>query len=154
MVLIRPIRLRDIAIVSEISAANYSKTYYESEEALASKITGYMRGCFVAEVDGEIVGYAISVPWRSGKYIEPDEFYTPISNPDCLYIHDVCVKLEYRNRGIANKLITRILELEGWDKLCLVAGLSSGGFWRQFGFIHVSQVDYCDGAAEYMQLMR
>jgi predicted N-acetyltransferase YhbS len=154
MVLIRPVRLRDIAAVSEIGSANYPKNYYEGEEAFASKITGYMRGCFVAEIDGEIVGYIISLPWHSGSVITPANFYTPPHNPNCLYIHDVCVKLEYRNRGIASRLIKRVLDLDAWDRIGLVAALGSGGFWRQFGFAHILQIEYCDAAAEYMQLKR
>lgn len=154
MFLIRPARLRDIAAMSFIGATNYPKNYYEGEEAFASKIASYLRGCFVAETAGEIIGYVISLPWHSEKIILPSDFYTPPYNPDCLYIHDVCVALKYRDRGVGRKLVNRVLDLTDWDKFVLVASAGTGGFWRLFGFTHIAQIEYCDAAAEYMQLKR
>jgi ribosomal protein S18 acetylase RimI-like enzyme len=154
MMLIRPMRMFDIAAVCKLAADNYPKNYLGSEEALASKITGYMRGCFVAEIAGEIVGYIISGPGIIGQYSERDEFYTPPSNADCLYIHELCIKLGYRDRRVGSKLFTRVLDFEWWPKICLVAFMSAGGWWRQFGFRHVCSVEYCDAVAEYMRLDR
>jgi predicted N-acetyltransferase YhbS len=111
-----------------------------------------LRGCFVAEDDGEIVGYAISVPWIAGKIIALDSFYTIPAAANCLYLRDLCVKLNYRNKGIGRKLAERILMLNTYSRIYLIAVLMTGGFWRQLGFRHVMQIEYGDAPAEYMLL--
>jgi predicted N-acetyltransferase YhbS len=154
VITIRLFQPADIAAVDEIGNAHYPANYYESRHAFESKINGYAEGCFVAEYAGEVVGYIIAVPWRKGISLHLNSVYSPPENPDCLYIHDICVKQQWREKGIAQKLVNAVFTLNTWRDICLTAVLNSAGFWRQFGFEPIAQIEYCDAPAVYMQLQR
>lgn len=59
--------------------------------------------CALAELDGEIVG------WMSG--------YIPPGQPDTLFVWQVCVDSAARGRGVAQRLITSVLERSSCAKV-------------------------------------
>ncbi|WP_081691470.1 diaminobutyrate acetyltransferase [Cucumibacter marinus] len=65
--------------------------------------THFAETCAVAELDGETVG------WVSG--------YIPPSEPDVLFIWQVCVDEKARGRGLAKKLIHSVLRRKACQKV-------------------------------------
>jgi len=149
---IRPVKISDYSAVNAIGTANYSSNYYEGAKSFESKMAGYPEGCFVADVDG-VVGYVISFPYVLGKPYPLNELFTPTPNPDCYYIHDVCVAPEFRGKGIAKQLAERVFAAD-WDILCLVAVQKSNAFWRKLGFRGFAALEYYGQKAEYMLWIR
>lgn len=152
MVSIRNVSEKDYAAVNAIGTAGYPRNYYEGDASFESKMSGYPDGCFVADLDG-IIGYVISFPYVLGQPFPLGEIYSPVENPDCYYIHDLCVMKEFRGRGIAKKLAERILESK-WGVIGLVAVLGGEKFWKQFGFRSFAEIKYAGQRAEYMLLIR
>lgn len=152
MTTIRAARKSDYSDIAEIGTKSYSEEYYEGEESFFSKIDGCPSGCFVADLDG-VVGYAISFPYLVGKSFPIDSFFVLVDNPNCWYIHDVCVAEDFRGMGIARMLASKVIEM-GWDVMCLTAVQGSEGFWERFGFRSFFETDYCGKKASYMVFIK
>lgn len=148
MVSIRTAKASEYSEISAIGTANYPENLYEGDESLKSKMEGYPDGCLVADLDG-VVGYIISFPYMLGKPYPIDEIYNPEGNPDCYYIHNLCVMPEFRKKGIARMLARRVLEFR-WPVVCLVAVMESERFWHKLGFRGFAEIDYYGLSAEYM----
>lgn len=149
---IRPTKTSDHPAVSAIGTASYPDNYYEGDGSFESKMIGYPEGCFVADLDG-VVGYIISFPYLLGKPYPIDEYFVPVEDPNCYYIHDLCVAEEFRGKKIASRLAEKVLE-KNWQVFGLIAVLGSGRFWSRFGFRGFAVIDYYGRKAEYMLLIR
>lgn len=148
MVTIRYSKPSDHSDINKIRTANHPKNYYEGDESFESKIKEYPEGCFIADLDG-VVGYLISFPYILGKPHPINEKYTPIDNPTCYYIHDVCILPEFRKMQIAKKLVEKILEME-WQVVCLLAIMNSKNFWYRLGFRSFFEIEHYGLKTEYM----
>lgn len=145
---IRPAQYTDYKAVSELGDAVYAGNYEESAASVASKITGYPAGCFVADLDG-VIGYILSFPYRLGQSYPLNATYEPVAESDCYYIHDLCVAPEFRRKGVASELLEPILA-QKWPVIGLVAVQGSSKFWRLHGFLSFAAVQYNGKKAEYM----
>lgn len=145
-VCIRPTKISDYPAVNAIGTASYPENYAEDELSFNSKMQGYPDGCYVADLDG-VVGYVISFPYVLGRIYPINTAFELTMEPDCYYIHDLCVLDEFRGKGIAKKLAESVLS---WPVIGLVAVMKSRGFWQQFGFQSFASIKYCGKKAEYM----
>jgi len=145
----RPADYKDICDLGTIS---YSQDYYESEESFISKIKGCYEGCLVADLDG-IIGYIVSFPYKVGKSFPINSFYEPVQNPNCWYIHDVCVSKDFRKMGVATQLAECIVN-NNEGTICLTSLLESEGFWKNLGFRSFFDIEYCGRDAKYMVLVK
>lgn len=146
---IRLAKKSDYSDIAEIGTNSYSEEYCEEENSFFSK---FPQGCFVADVDG-VVGYAISFPYLIGKSFPIDSFFVLVDNPNCWYIHDICVSEDFKGMGIDRMLASKVIEI-GWDVMCLTAVQGSEGFWERFGFRSFFELDYCGKKASYMLFMK
>ena len=146
---IRPARASDISAIGRLGAHVYPSNYYEDEESFISKVTRNLTTCWVAEVDSYIVAYLIAFPYVLNRPYPINAIYVSIENPDCLYIHDLCVSERFRNFGIARKLTEQVLNCE-WNNVALVSVMRSKKFWENMGFTAVHQLDYCGLPGTYM----
>ena len=151
MMNIRHTKPNDYSNICELGTKSYSDNYYEGEESFVSKIKGCYEGCFVADLDG-IVGYIISFPYKVGKSFPIDSFYEPVEDPNCWYIHDLCVSVDFRGRGIAVDLAKTVLNHS--NVYCLTAISGSEGFWSKIGFRSFFDLEYCGRSAKYMILIK
>lgn len=147
---IRNISPNDYSEVCDLGTKSYPENYYEGEESFTSKIKGCYEGCLVADLDG-IVGYIISFPYFVGKPYPIDSFYEYSNDSNCWYIHDVCVSLDFRNKGIARILVETILNRKG--VFCLTSVLDSEPFWKKMGFRSFLEIEYYGAKAKYMMLI-
>jgi ribosomal protein S18 acetylase RimI-like enzyme len=147
----RNIKPADYDEVCDLGAKNYPQDYYEGKESFTSKIEGCYEGCLAADLDG-IIGYIISFPYKVGKAFPIDSFYEPVENPNCWYIHDVCVSKDFRKMGVAKELTNCVIR--GKDVVCLTAVMNSEGFWSSLGFRSFFNFEYCGLDAKYMILIK
>ena len=103
----------------------------DSREGIEKYLNRNPATSFVAESDGAIVG--VIMAGHDGRRG---------------YIHHTAVLPEYRNRGIAKKLVDRAMEAldkEGINKVALVAfekNASGNGFWENIGFTERDDLVY------------
>lgn len=148
---IRNIEEKEYKEVCDLGTKSYPEHYYEGEESFVSKIKGCYEGCMIADVDG-VVGYIISFPYFVGKPYPIDTFFEKSENTNCWYIHDLCVSIDFRNKGIAKKLLEIIINRPG--VFCLTAVMGSESFWNKMGFRSFFELDYYGGKANYMILIK
>lgn len=147
--MIRHIKPIDFDFVDEIGTGSYPINYYEGIKSFKSKMTGYPDGCFVCEIDKNIVGYIISFPYIFGKPYPINRSYKKTEFPNCYYIHDLCIQKKYRGNGYANELVNEVLKIQSKPKV-LVSVLKSEKFWEKFGFKIYNEIMYCKLPAFYM----
>jgi GNAT superfamily N-acetyltransferase len=141
--------LSDIPFVSEIGTNNYSSNYYEGEESFSSKIILNINSCFGYKYENKLVGYLISFPYILGQSFPIRSFYKRPINPDCIYLHDLCVDYNYRKLSIGTKLVQKFLE-QFPPPFALTSVNNSHKFWNKFGFEIVNSIEYCHKPAFYM----
>lgn len=138
----------DFDAIENIANLTYPENYFESAGSFQSKILGYPSGCFVAEIDN-VVGYVVSFPYILDEIYPINHFYKPIENPNCHYIHDLCIDKNHRKLGIAKKLLDTVL-LSHPQTTVLVSVMGSENFWKKCGFTIMREVNYCNLLAYYM----
>jgi ribosomal protein S18 acetylase RimI-like enzyme len=149
---IRKINSKDYNEIENIANESYSEDYYESDESFISKVEKFPDGCYVADLDG-VVGYVISFPYYVGKSFPINTNYEIVENPNCWYIHDLCVVERFRNKGVAKTLAKEIIK-KSWNVVALTAVQNSTSFWNKFGFLSFKIVNYCNQKADYMILIK
>jgi ribosomal protein S18 acetylase RimI-like enzyme len=149
---IRHVKSNDYESIEDLGNTNYPDNYYESEETFISKIEGCREGCFVADVDG-VVGYIVSFPYTVGKPFPINSFFEPIDDPNCWYIHDLCVSKDFRKHGVGKALAEEVLS-KSWNVVCLTAVCNSENFWNKLGFRSFFQINYNGKNANYMILIK
>jgi [ribosomal protein S18]-alanine N-acetyltransferase len=96
MIELRPLGLRDLSAIDEIERRSYptpwSRSMFASELAKPSSVC---LGAFDSETE-RLVGYLII-----SRYV------------DAWHVMNIAVSPEYRNRGIATRLMERLFELTG-----------------------------------------
>lgn len=143
---------KDYSKACDIGTLCYPERYYEGQESFFSKMESNPSGCLVAENESGILGYAISFPYLEGVPFPINQEYraAEVENPDCIYIHDVCVLPEFRKFGIASKFVRILTSKSG--KYRLTAVENSEIFWAKMGFSKIKEVEYCGVIANYMGL--
>lgn len=148
----RKINSKDYCEIENIANESYENNYFESKESLISKIENFPDGSFAIDLDG-IIGYIISFPYQLGTPFPINTNYEIIENPNCWYIHDVCVVNRFRKKGVATCLVKQILK-ESWNIVALTAVQNSETFWQKFGFLSFKELNYCNKKANYMILIK
>ena len=103
----------------------------DSREGIEKYLKRNPNSCFVAEVDGKIVG--VIMAGHDGRRG---------------FIHHTAVLPEYRNQGIAKQLVEHAiaaLDAEGIQKVGLVAFQTNeigNGFWERVGFDRRDDIVY------------
>lgn len=122
-----------IGIAAKIHAA-----YPEDEAVFAERLRLYPAGCHVLAVEGWVVGYMLSHPWRLG---EPPALNSLLGalpdNPDTYYLHDLALLPETRGTGAGSAIVAALAaqaRAEGLATMSLVAVHDSVAFWQRHGF--------------------
>jgi GNAT superfamily N-acetyltransferase len=120
-----------LALVKELAAYEREPdAVVATEDALATALFGAdpAAGCFVAEVDGEVVGFAL---WYRS-------FSTWLGRPG-LWLEDLFVRPEHRGAGLGRQLLVRLAALcveRGWPRFewwVLDWNTPAHGFYRSLG---------------------
>ena len=136
---IRPMEVRDFAAVYELGTRSYKLTdkpyNYWSIREVADHLEGNPGLCFVAEADGEVVGFVLG-----------DETFEIIE--DTAHVEWIAVDERYRRQGIAERLLAEaVAAVERLGKSAVVADVAadnpySRGLMQKLGFEEGLSVTY------------
>lgn len=140
-VVVRAARLADLNAILQIQALCYTELEPESAESMGAKLQAAPQSCFVAEYQGQVVGYLLSLPWILHQLPALDSQTCQLPDqPDCFYLHDLAVAPAGRGLGVAQQLVQAFFAALAQSRLqaaCLIAVQDSGAFWQRWGFQHL-----------------
>lgn len=127
-------------------------TLKERPEVLAEKCHLFPSGCFSLWFNDEVLGYAISHPWRLHDVPPLDAFLQGLpGDADCLYLHDIAILPGARGYGSTAalvKLLEKVAATLDLPFLALTSVYGTEAFWTRFKF-HRSGKMTGDGIASY-----
>jgi len=133
-----PVTINELDSILNIQQHCYSGAFLESRESFAEKLS-ISRHCLGLTNNGELIAYAIALPWTHLKELKLNSVGASESpSTDCLYIHDIAVLPRYRGNGFAELLMRRLAKhacLAGLSWIDLVAVQDSSPRWARMGFV-------------------
>jgi len=135
---IRTMAVADIPAILRIQAVCYPEPTHESNESLHAKVSASQSTCLIASLEGNVVGYLISVPWElSNPPILHAETCRLPPSPNCLYLHDLAVAPDARKHGAGRALVDAFLARLrdfGFGRASLIAVHDAVSYWGRYGF--------------------
>lgn len=150
---IRRLEPNDLPEVERVAYPIYYPFLWEPMDAFVKKVELYPEGCFVAIHDDKIIGYLYSHPWKFDSFVPLAAVIELPPDPDCYYIHDLAVDVNYRSLGVGKLLAEKAFET-GYDRIKLVSVLNSHNFWGKLGFEIVEPVEYAPGIHGYIMVRK
>ncbi len=149
----RPMRQDDLSQVVAI-ADEVHLNMDEPPETYRNRLSLYPSGCLSLQLGGNVAGYLISHPWRTGKPPKLGQIVSQLPlDSDCFYLHDIALLPAIRGHGAGKEAFQYCLELaksEGFDAIELVAVNGADTYWGQLGFNVMpsnAEKDYGTGSA-------
>ncbi|MER5355435.1 GNAT family N-acetyltransferase [Kitasatospora sp. NPDC002551] len=111
-------------VVELESAAYTADGLSEGREALYSRAQASPETCYVAERDGKVVGYLLSLPYplyQCPDLSSPEQAAFDSTN---LHVHDLVITEELRGRDLALRFIRHLRDearRRGFDRISMVA---------------------------------
>lgn len=128
----------DLPRVLEIADAVHLD-YPEEIGVFADRLTLFPRGCMIAMVGGDAVGYVVAHPARLG---DPPPLDTRLGalapDSDGLYLHDMALLPEARGLGLPTPALALLEEAArelGLPRLSLTSTPGALAYWRAAGFV-------------------
>jgi GNAT superfamily N-acetyltransferase len=110
----------------------------EEPHVFTERLRLYPQGCAVLEVDGRLIGYALTHPWHYGEPPALNSHLRRIpTDATTYYVHDVALLPEARGKGYAKSIgawLVAHAAQSGLPNLSLVAVNGSQPFWERLGF--------------------
>lgn len=109
----------------------------ESAAVFEERVRLFPAGCLIlADDGGQVCGYAISHPIRSGQPPALDSFLGAIApDADQYYIHDLAILPSFRLRRLATECLSKLLAIaDHYATTSLVSVYDTTLFWKRFGF--------------------
>lgn len=146
MTVLRDMTFNDIKRLLIMQRRCYGINLWEEEHTFKHFLSKYPSGCKVIacdNTDNELQAYSIAHPIRDLDDPPPLNFDALIpKESSLLFIHDVCVDIPYRNKGLARQLVNSMIEdakKAGYKKILCIAVQDSYKFWmNKLGFMEVS----------------
>ncbi|MET9913941.1 GNAT family N-acetyltransferase [Streptomyces sp. NPDC006476] len=134
---IRPVRDNDWPGIAAVEAAAYAgSSLTEGLAALESKGRASPDTCFVLDLDGEIEGYLLALPYPRFQYPPLARVDEPARDSRNLHLHDMVVAHEQRGNGWGRGLLTRLTAAARprFEHISLVAVDGMAPFWAAHGY--------------------
>lgn len=144
MLHIRSATLKDIDGILDVQGGVYDNTFIEDASTFEDIII--CNRSFIAEIDGDVIGYLLVHPW--GDITSPpalhDHSPEAFMNPSKVwFIHDLCILSEYHHQGIGTLLIEALKSEHREPSIAtLVSVNDTSVFWKKHGF----KIFSCDKA--------
>lgn len=138
---IRRIALEDLDAVTEVEARCFSEAEAATKASLKQRIKAFPESFFVAEIEGKIIGFI------NGCVINETAIYDELFNNATLHdpegdyqtVFGLDVIPEYRNQGIAAKLMDHMIEVsrqEGRKGIILTCKDKLIDYYTKFGYVN------------------
>ncbi len=134
---LRAMRGGDLDEVLRIQREAYGDAYQESAHVLGRKLSLAPEACWLAERDGEALGYVFAHPWQAGAPQLHALVECLPERADHGFLHDLAVSPRARGMGVGSALFDKVRvwsEQAGHRALTLVALADAVAYWRGLGF--------------------
>ncbi|MCO5129083.1 MAG: GNAT family N-acetyltransferase [Xanthobacteraceae bacterium] len=145
----RPMAAADLPGVLAV-ADRVHPAFPEDGAVFEERLRLYPAGCLAFSSGADVLGYAVSHPWRA---FDPPALNARLGElsrrSDTYYIHDVALLPELRGSGAAALVVALLIaraRKEGFATVSLVAVNGSAGFWAHHGFHDVAARKVVDAA--------
>jgi len=147
-----PLLASDIDAVGQIAKQTHIELP-ERIEVLAEILNLFPSGCCKLMIDGSIVGYGISHPWKLYDIPVHDEFLVELpSGPNCIHIHDVSILPLARGHSAAGSYIALVKDKAQRRRIASLACVSVYGtdvLWQRYGFRNVTTPEMSEKLHSY-----
>lgn len=157
-VLIRQVRPEDLDAVARVEAVCFPEAEAATRDSFAQRIGAFPESFFVAEKDGEIIGFINGCVTDS--QVIGDEMFEDagLHNPKGAYqsIFGLDVLPEYQHQGIASMLMRHLIEEArsgGRKGLILTCKDRLIGFYETFGYRSLGISDSVHGGAVWYDMI-
>jgi GNAT superfamily N-acetyltransferase len=130
--------LHHISKIYEIQLASYPASLHESQDMFANIINASNYLCYIALQKEEIIGYILGYPTQDTRNNFDQGFVKIKTRCNCVYLHDLCIKIEKRGLNISRLLLEAFFadaSKMGYKKIIAVAIADSIKFWTKIGFV-------------------
>ncbi|MDP8262417.1 MAG: GNAT family N-acetyltransferase [Candidatus Ancaeobacter aquaticus] len=152
---IKQIQDNDLDDVLDMQKQSFLKEYQEERDTYKRKLDYYPEGNKLLTYDGQNAGYIISHPSCENHVHELNkQEMSSTGEENCMYLHDLAIHPEYRNKGLTHVLMEYFHSLthkEGYKTQALVAVQNSKSFWEKHEFKSVKEIEYGGEKAYYMK---
>lgn len=154
---IRNATMADLEAVIHIEAICFPSAEAATAEAMEERLRTYQKGFFIAELDGQAIGF-INGAANDSPIIE-DRFYESMKyhqdSGKHLMVYGLDVLPDYRGNGYARKLMERFIAFakeEGKTAVLLTCKSHLVAFYESFGYKNLGVSDSTHGGAEWNDL--
>lgn len=155
---IREVSIEDLKAVTEVELNCFPKSEAATKKSFEQRINTFSKKFFVAENEGKIVGFLngciINETAIYDKLYENAELHVPDGKYQTIFGLDVLP--EYRNKGIASKLMQHMIEvskLEGRKGVILACKEKLIHYYEKFGYINVGISKSVHGGAKWYNMI-
>lgn len=145
--------ITDLSAIDKVQLAAFGDGFIEPMSKFEYILNQYDQAAFVAEVNGEIVGYMLAYP-SEAEQPDYDTRKCEVSGDEpCLYIHDLCLHPDVHGKGIAKQIFSTMYELAVQKKFTQMIGIAvqeSVSFWQKTGFTMLYPQTYNGEPGQYM----
>lgn len=152
---IRPAITNDVEAIVALQKHCYQADFHEVASAFLSKITCADSLCWVAEEEGKLLAYLMSVPTKAGQVpcLNTENYQVP-TDADILYLHDMAISPLARGRGIKHQFLDKVFaqaKQYHLGKAVLIAVQDSSPIWEKEGFeiIEARQLGLAETLSSY-----
>lgn len=134
---LRPIQITDWPDILAIQSQCYTELEPESLAVLQNKVTLCPQSCFVAALEGEILGYCLAHPWEMHETVVLDSILKSSAHADILYLHDMAFNPKAQGLGLGKRVLDELLAFclhSGLQGISLVAVQGAQGYWQRHNF--------------------
>ena len=154
---IRNAIMADLNTVVAIEAACFPAAEAAEKESMEERLTAYTKGFFLAEIDGQAIGF-INGACSDSPIIE-DKFYESMKDHQDagkhLMVYGLDVMPDYRGNGYARALMNRFIAFareEGKVAVLLTCKSHLLAFYESFGYQNLGISDSTHGGAKWNDL--
>ena len=157
-ILIRKVKLEDLDAVTQVEAVCFPKAEAAPSESFLQRISTFPDSFFVAEKDGEIIGFINGCVTDSRVIF--DEMFEDASyhKEDGIYqsIFGLDVIPEYQHQGLASRLMEHLIadaQEKGREGLILTCKDRLIGFYERFGYKNLGLSQSVHGGAVWYDMI-
>jgi ribosomal protein S18 acetylase RimI-like enzyme len=146
-------RIDDLRDVYAVQQYGFDEEYWEPIETFRQILEAYPDGSFVAELNNKIVAYTISQPADEDREDLDSGLWDVRGDEECLYLHDMCLTIQARGKGIAQELFANVklhAEDRKFKKIIGIAVQDSEKFWEKMGFNMGREYRYLGHSGTFM----
>jgi ribosomal protein S18 acetylase RimI-like enzyme len=135
----RPLQTADLDQLLALQRQCYGDAFLEPRGAFEAKLQAAPDACWVAERQGELIAYLVSLPVEGSQLpsLHATQWLRPAA-PQWLYLHDMAVAPQARGSGAAATLLAHLRAFAQsllLTEIGLIAVQGSQTYWARQGFV-------------------